>query len=190
MIAHAYAMQFPQDTASIVWGECPLPDSPLYDTLKHSGMAWHFSFHQVPDLPEALVQGKERLYLRHFYDHHAQNPDAIRAHDLDVYENAFSAPGAFRAGFNIYRAFEQDAVDNKRFVAEKGRCPVPCLTLWGDKSFADKDAALGMAEPFYSYCKFQAIAGSGHYIAEEKPGDFVTAVVRWLDEQGEKEEDA
>lgn len=36
MIAHAYASRFPDDTASVVWGECPLPGTNMYDEMKHA----------------------------------------------------------------------------------------------------------------------------------------------------------
>jgi len=31
------------------------------------GKVWWFPFHQTPDIPEALVDGKERMYLSWFY---------------------------------------------------------------------------------------------------------------------------
>jgi hypothetical protein len=31
------------------------------------GKAWWFVFHQTPNVPEALVQGKELIYLSWFY---------------------------------------------------------------------------------------------------------------------------
>ena len=34
MVAHAYAVQFPEHTASVCWGECPLPGSKIYQERK------------------------------------------------------------------------------------------------------------------------------------------------------------
>lgn len=183
MIAHAYAMQYPNDTASIIWGECPIPGSPSFNEMKNDLSVWHFSFQNVPDLPEALVQGKERMYLKHFFDRLAQNPNAISNYDLDIYTDAYSAAGAMRAAFNLYRMVGQDALDNQTMLQEKGKSSVPCLTLWGVKSFADEATALAMSNCFFAETKFCSIPGAGHYIAEEKPGAFVEAVVGWLDEQ-------
>lgn len=181
MIVHAYASQFPDDTASVIWGECPLPGTSVYDATKTSLQLWHFTFHNVPDLPESLIQGREKLYLKHFYDRLAVNPAAISEYDLGVYAEAFSAPGAMRAGLNLYRTFEQDAVHNTTLVADRGKSAVRCLALWGEQSFADRDAALDMAGTFYERVEFRAVAGCGHWIAEEKPGEFVDAVVEWID---------
>ncbi|KAF2168546.1 hypothetical protein M409DRAFT_36338 [Zasmidium cellare ATCC 36951] len=167
MIAHAYAMQYPNDTASIIWGECPIPGSPSYDKMKNDLVVWHFTFQNIPDLPEALVQGRERIYIKHFFDRLAQNPNAISTYDLDVYTDAYAAAGAMRAGFNVYRTFEQDVVDNRKLLQENGKSSVPCLTLWGGKSFADEATALEMSNYFFEQSRFASIPGAGHYIAKE-----------------------
>lgn len=32
------------------------------------GLAFHFFFHNASDLPEKLTEGREGLYLQHFFD--------------------------------------------------------------------------------------------------------------------------
>ena len=44
------------------------------------------------------------------------NPSAITKEDLDIYAEKYSAPGAMRDGFEYYRAFPLDAVQNKALV--------------------------------------------------------------------------
>ena len=180
MVAHAYAVQYPEGTASVCWGECPLPGTQVYHEAKNTVMMWHFTFHCVPDLAEALVAGKERIYLKHFYDRLAQNPSAISTHDLDVYTTAFAQPGAMKAGMNIYRAFEADAVMNEKWAVEKGKVAVRCLSLWGGKSFANEEQASSMCEGYYSDYSFDTVEGAGHYIAEERPHHFVEKVAKWV----------
>jgi pimeloyl-ACP methyl ester carboxylesterase len=182
MIAHSYAVQFPEGTASVTWGECPLPGTKMYHESKNSLALWHFTFHAVPDLPELLIQGKEKQYIKHFNDRLTQNPAAISIHDLDVYALAYSGAGAMRAAFNVYRTFETDAVINKKALQANGLSQIPCLALWGGSSFADESAARGMCEEFYESGKveFTSLAGAGHYIAEEKPVEFVKAVVDFV----------
>lgn len=45
---------------------------------------WHRAFHLVPDLPEALVAGREKLYLGWFYQHYSRNPGAITDADVNL----------------------------------------------------------------------------------------------------------
>jgi pimeloyl-ACP methyl ester carboxylesterase len=180
MIAHAYASQYPDQTASLCIGEAPLPGSAAYHERKISINAWHYSFHSVDDLPELLVEGREKIYLKHFYDRLSQNPDAISNDDLAVYAQAYSQPGALRCGFNVYRAFEQDGEMNNKRVSEQGKCWVRCLALWGEKSYADEAKATEMVGTYYQTVEFAPVKGSGHWLAEENPGGFVDAVLKWV----------
>lgn len=180
MIAHAYAVQYPEHTASVCWGDCVLPGSAAYHERKNSLLAWHYSFHSVPELPELLVAGRERIYLKHFYDRLSQNPAAISTHDLDVYADAYAQPGALRCAFDCYRTLEEDAAINDAWVKERGKSSVPCMTLWGAKSYATSESATAMARTYYQSAEYVGIKGSGHWIAEEKPKEFTEAVLSWV----------
>lgn len=180
MIAHAYANLYPEVTASACWGECPLLGSPMYYERKHSMGGWHYTFHNVPDLPELLVAGRERIYLKHFYDRLSQNPEAISNDDLGVYAQAYAQPGALRCGFNCYRAFEEDAEINNNWVKEKGKCKVRCLALWGGKSYFSEEAVTKSVGEYYENVIYGDIKGAGHWVAEEKPKLFIEAVLNWV----------
>ncbi|KAL8756090.1 MAG: hypothetical protein Q9184_004601 [Pyrenodesmia sp. 2 TL-2023] len=180
MIAHAYAHLFPESVASLIWGECPLPGTTVYDDNKHAPGLWHFSFHSVPDLPELLVSGHEKQYLKHFYDRLAMNPAAFTEADLDFYATLYSAPGAMRAGFNVYRTFEEDKVDNRRLVEERGKLKVRTMVLSGEGS----NPVLGseeMAREVDEDVVVGKVEASGHWIAEENPQGFVEKVLGFIE---------
>ena len=161
MIAHAYAAQFPSSVASVIWGECPLPGSTVYEETKHSRTLWHFDFHSTPEISLALVAGKEKLYIKHFYDRLAQNPAAFSNDDVEFYAGQYSAPGAMRAGFATYAAFEEDAEHNRQWLKE-GKLKSRSLVLSGQGSFI-AEAAAGMAGEFYEDTKAATVEGSGHW---------------------------
>ena len=92
---------------------------------------WWFTFHQTPNLPESIVEGKERQYLSWFFKGLTYNPEAITDEEIDRYVSYYSSPGGMRAGFEYYRAFSQDAEDNKESAA-KGKITMPVLVLSGD----------------------------------------------------------
>ncbi|KAL8641846.1 MAG: hypothetical protein Q9228_001393 [Teloschistes exilis] len=180
MVAHAYAHLFPESCASLIWGECPLPGTAVYDTYKHSPALWHFSFHTVPNLPELLTTGHERQYLKHFYDRLAMNPAAYTEADLDFYAGQYASPGAMRAGFNVYRAFEEDKVDNLRWLGEKGKVQVRAMLLSGEGTFealGSEEAAREVDEDV----RVGKVEGSGHWIAEENPEGFVKEVLGFIE---------
>ena len=180
MIAHAYAAQFPSDTASVIWGECPLPGTSFYEKVKHTGAMWHFNFHAQSDIAETLVKGNERAYTSHFYTRLAQNPAAFSNEDIDFYAAQYSAPGAMRCAFATYRLFEEDAEMNRKWVKEGGKGKVRNLVLNGEASLLGEEQ-MGMAGEVYQEPKGEKVEGSGHWLAEENPERFVEKVVEFIE---------
>ena len=86
--------------------------------------AWHRVFHLVPDLPEALVAGRERTYLSWFYQHYSQNRKAISDKDIDEYIRTYSQSGAMKAGFEYYRAYFKDTERDREYAETKLKMPV------------------------------------------------------------------
>jgi pimeloyl-ACP methyl ester carboxylesterase len=185
MIAHAYAASFPGETLSVTWGECPLPGSTPYESFKNSPGMWHFTFHQQTDLPEALVAGRERIYLKHFYDRLCVNPTGITPHDLDHYVTSFAQPGAIRCGFELYRSFPQDSKDNQRLLKDNGKSRVPACSLSGEGSLLFKVAEEQTRE-FYEDIEITTVDGSGHWCAEENPDDLVKKVLLFVEKHNKR----
>ena len=176
MVATAYAFRYRDDTRALCFGEASQPGTSFYERVKRTPTEWHFSFHQILDLPEALVAGRERLYLQYFYDRLAARPTAV---DTDAFVRAYEQPGAMRAGFDLYRAFEQDAEDIRTALASGGRLTMPCLGLFGEESLAHRAVVEEMGHEIAEEVSVQGIPGSGHWIADENPGALVDSVLRF-----------
>ena len=88
---------------------------------------WWFAFHQTPNLPEYLVEGKEREYISWFMKGLAYNPSAITKEDIDIFANHFSAPGTAHGAFEHFRAFSIDAEQNKE--AAKNKITMPGISI-------------------------------------------------------------
>jgi len=99
--------------------------------------------------------------------------------DLDHYALAFEQPGAIRAGLEVYRAFEQDAEENRTWLKEHGKMEVPTLLLMGGK-FLLAESAQSMADEIHVGAEVSVIEDSGHYIAEETPQAFVDGVLGFV----------
>jgi pimeloyl-ACP methyl ester carboxylesterase len=184
MIAWPYVAQYPDDVASLVWGECPLPGTKFYDNIKGTDTVFHFIFHRVPDLPEALIAGRERIYLQYFYNKISINSAFLTPHDLEVYTQAFEQPGAMRAGIELYRAFEKDSQDNQEWIEKHGRVKVPTLGLFAS-GFVLAEAAENMLSEMHERGTFETalVDDCGHYIAEEQPAKFVEEILRFVQKQ-------
>ena len=139
--------------------------------ISQGGKRWHHAFHMTPDLPEALVEGRERLYLSWFYREFCWQKDAISSADVDEYVRCYSQPGALRAGFGYYRNIPQDQADNRALLASGFRLPMPVLALGGARA----EARGRGCEPLESLraiafnVRGGAIADCGHFIPEEQP---------------------
>lgn len=181
MVAHAYASRYPNHVASVVWGECPLPGTSVYE--KHKALMpqqFHFVFHRVADLPEALVAGREDVYLRHFFDKISFNAGAISRDDVDRYVADYSQPGAMRCAFGVYRALETDAEENREWLRTAGKCRVPALGLSGEHSLHATEAA-SMLDEMYEETETALVSDSAHYVAEENPAGFVSSVLAFIE---------
>jgi haloacetate dehalogenase len=137
---------------------------------------WFFLFHQVPDLPEALIAGNERAWLRYFFTDWCYDPTAISGEAFEEYVRAYEAPGAVRGAMSDYRANAEDVAQDK--VDAHVPIKVPTLALWGSeyyavgKMFDMPEVWRGMA----ANVRTSAIARAGHLPHEEQP-DQVNALL-------------
>ena len=176
MVATAYAFRYRDDIRALAYGEASQPGTTVYDRMKATPTEWHFLFHQVLDLPETLVAGRERLYLQYFYDRQGARPTAV---DTDAFVRAYEQPGAMRAGFDLYRAFEHDAADLRAALGSGGKLTIPCLGLYGDGSLSHRSAVEEVGNEIAEVVSVQGIAGAGHWIADENPEGLVETVLRF-----------
>jgi len=78
-----------------------------------------------------LVTGKEKQYLKHFYDRASYNASGTPPDELDHYAIMYVWSGARRAAFSLYESFKLAADENVKCVMEKGKCKVAALGLEG-----------------------------------------------------------
>ncbi|MGB6431306.1 MAG: alpha/beta fold hydrolase, partial [Candidatus Acidiferrales bacterium] len=98
MVAYAYAAQFPLEVQKLVVMDAFLPGVPGWEAIYNSPNLWHFRFHGPT--PEALVQGRERIYFNYYWDDFAADKThSIPEADREAYTAAYSRPGRMRAGW-------------------------------------------------------------------------------------------
>lgn len=134
----------------------------------------------MPDIAVALVQGKERIYLIHFYDRLTQNQVAFTPEVVDYYTHQFSAPDALRCAFITYRAFEMDAEQNRRWREELGKINLKNMVLSGSETM-HAPAAEAMAKEYYDNVQVGIVRDSEHYLAEENPQGFISELLRFIE---------
>jgi pimeloyl-ACP methyl ester carboxylesterase len=179
MVAYAYAQAYRDEVSHLIVVDAPLPGTEVFDRLRSDPRVWHFAFHGARDVAEMLVAGRERPYLQAFFGARVFDPSAISEDDLDVYVAAYSAPGAMRAGFEVYRAFDQDAEDNRAALERNGRLTVPVLAVGGEISTSGALVEEMMREVAEDV-RGVRIPGTAHWVPEEKPAEFVRTVLDFV----------
>jgi len=82
-----------------------------------------------------------------------------------------------RAGFAQFAAFDQDAIDNRAFLA-RGKLTMPLLAIGGGASFGTTMADVMRFAA--TNVEGAVIANSGHWLMEEQPEATVAAIVAFL----------
>jgi len=165
MTAFAFASQFPERAATVTIVDVPLPGTPIFEAIAQNPLAWHFAFHAAPNVPEALTTGREEFYYGDFLTKMDAGAGGIIEHEIGITVDAYSDPEAARAGFNWYRAFAQDAEDNRQFMQTPLTMPVLGLNAG---RLAPTPYVVEMMEPLADIVEGQAL-DSGHWIPETRP---------------------
>lgn len=176
MVAYALAARHPDRVSKLVLMDAPVPGIGPWEEVLKNPLLWHFRF-GGPDM-ERLVAGRERIYLDRFWNEFSADPkhfpEARRAH----YAKLYSAPGRMHAGFRQFAAFDQDAIDNRAWLAAHGKLQMPVLAIGGAASFGPMMAVVTQAGA--ADVQERVIAGSGHWLMEEQPAATVAAIGEFL----------
>jgi pimeloyl-ACP methyl ester carboxylesterase len=138
---------------------------------------WHLNFQAQRDIPEALIQGRERLYINHFFKTYAFNPAAVSEAEIDEYARAYAQPGALRGGFEHYRVMASDAKLNRAMTT---KLSMPVLALGGQSVMGD-GVLLGM-QTVATNVRGGAIADCGHWVMSEQPGELSRQMLAFFGE--------
>ncbi|MET9338673.1 alpha/beta hydrolase [Nonomuraea sp. NPDC003804] len=168
MIAYAYLRRY-DDVARVVIMNTVIPGVAPWSDVLANPYIWHFGFHTVTALPEILVQGHQAEYFDYFYDVLSVDPARITPESRRAHAVAYDGDAALTAGFDLYRAFGQDARDNAAF-AEAGPVSTPLLYLRGDGEGGDiATYAQGFRESGIQHLTTALVPGVGHFAQEEAP---------------------
>lgn len=171
MVAFAFAAQQPQRVRRMVLIDAPVPGVGPWEEILKNPLLWHFRF-GGPDM-ERLVAGRERIYLDRFWNEFSATPARFTEGARQHYSKLYALPGAMRAGFKQFAAFDQDAVDNRAFLAQK-KLGMPILALGGERSFGTTMADVMRAGA--TQVTGGVVPDSGHWIMEENPAATISLV--------------
>jgi pimeloyl-ACP methyl ester carboxylesterase len=172
MVAYAYAAQYPTEVERIALMDAFLPGIGNTEGIFLLRDKWHFNFYG--ETPLKLVKGRERIYFEHFWNDFAANPKkSVSEADRRFYTKAYAQPGGMRAGFEVFRAFDQDAKDFAAFA--KSKLKMPMLVLTGEK--ASGQFLIDQGRLVASNVEGVIVKGSGHWLMDEARAKVVPKLV-------------
>src|SRR5215510_5707342 len=175
MVAYAYAAQYPAEVDRVVLMDAFLPGVGDWTKVWLLRDLWHFHFYG--ETPLKLVAGRERIYFEHFWNDFAADPKkSVSEQDRRFYAEAYGQPGAMRAGFEVFRNFEQDARDFSGFA--QTRLTMPMLVLSGEK--ASGQFLIDQGRLVDDNVEGVIVPGTGHWLVDEAPDQVLPKLVAFL----------
>ena len=177
MVTYAYLRRHPELRAAALI-DTIVPGISPWDSITANPRLWHFGFHAVPRLPEALVGSNIEAYFDHFYDAVAARPAALSPKARGRYVDSYRRPSALRQGFDFYRAFPADAAENR---ADTAPVDTPVLYVRGVGGTLPANAyADGLRAAGTRRVTTKTVEGAGHYLPEEQPEELWLTIEKWL----------
>jgi pimeloyl-ACP methyl ester carboxylesterase len=175
MVAYAYAAQYPSEVQKIALMDAFLPGVGNWKDVWLLRDLWHFHFYGTT--PLALVDKRERTYFEHFWnDFAADKTHSIPEQDRQFYTNAYAQPNRMKAGFEVFRAFEQDAADFADFA--KTPLQMPMLVLTGEK--ASGPVLIEQSRLVAKNVEGVIVPNAGHWLMEEAGPVVMPKLVEFL----------
>jgi pimeloyl-ACP methyl ester carboxylesterase len=182
-IGYAYAAEWPGDVKRLAVFDAALPGitppPPAgIPSAEANVKTWHFAFNRLDDLPEVLLQGRERAFLTWLFRAKSTRPWTITPADLDEYVRVNAAPGATRAALAYYRhnLGPEGLADSKARAERKLAMPVQA---YGAESGVGS-ALIDTMRLVASDVSGGVFEGCGHYMPEEAPRAVAAQVIRFM----------
>ena len=114
-VATRFAKDHPDDITRLAVLD-NIPTRIIFDRMdaKIARGHWFFLFNAVRDLPEALITGREELWLRYIFASWTYDPEVLTPDDIAVYTRAYAQHGALRGALEDYRAAAEDVAQDEQ----------------------------------------------------------------------------
>jgi pimeloyl-ACP methyl ester carboxylesterase len=179
-IAYALAADHPEKLDRLVVGEAVItgvtPSPPLLVPGPLNKRLWHIAFNRLgPEVNEALVRGREDVYFSAECAGSAGTPlpDHIVKYYIDRLRSGRDALGG---SFGSYRAIDASIAQNEQ--RKKKRLTLPVLAIGGAKGLGEGTA--NTMKLVADNVQSVIIPDSGHWVAEEKPDELLSALAPFL----------
>lgn len=184
-IAYPWAAQHQSRLHSLTILDAGVPGllpAPASYPLPHEAnmKLWQFSFNALPELPEVLIEGRERELLSWMFKYKTAAAAAhqVSPETIEEYVQCYARPGAMSRAFEFYRAFSESAEQNARFAETP--LSIPLLALGGAAGGVG-DRITGMVSGIAEKVQGGGIEDCGHFVMEEQPEVVSRKLIEFFD---------
>lgn len=181
-VAVTFALTFESRLKTLTVIDAGIPGliSPAVFQPENAGKVWQFYFHAINDIPEMLLEGKEKEYLSWYFVNKSFIKTAITEEDLEVYYQTYKGVEKLRNGFSYYKAFSESARQNQE---SKTFLQVPVLAVGGEHALGEQ---VGNAmKTIAANVETVSIKDCGHYVPEEQPEELTKLILQLVKGQQE-----
>jgi pimeloyl-ACP methyl ester carboxylesterase len=182
-MGYAYAAEWPGDVRRLAVFDALLPGitpppPPGIPSAETNVKTWQLAFNRLDDLPEILLQGREREFLTWLFGAKSTRPWTITPADLGEYVRVNAAPGATRAALSYYRHnLRPEGLAQTRARAER-KLDLPVLAFGAESGVGEM--VLDTARLVAADARGGVFAGCGHYMPEEAPRAVAEQIIRFM----------
>ena len=174
--AFAFAAAYPDEVRRLAVLEA-MPAGPWTQTGSGAGSPWFVGFHQIPDLPERMVAGRERTYLDWLFRAYSATPGVPTPAAVDEYVRCYARPGSMASAFARYRGTDRQVEHNAKHLSRP--LDLPVMAVGGERGFGA--AVAENLRHGASDVRQEVLAGCGHYVAEERPAELASLLLSFFD---------
>lgn len=137
--------------------------------------SWYQFFQSIPDFPEALISGKEEVWIR-FFSKGISRP--IPEEAIAEYTRCYKIPHTITTGANFYRSIPKDRERWRGYIGKK--ISVPTHIIHGELDpVVIKEFLYKVDTAFEHPIKITYLKG-GHFICDEQPEEVAKSMGDFL----------
>jgi microsomal epoxide hydrolase len=174
-IGYPFAAQRPERVRTLTLVDSRIPGLVPWAPMNpaSANMSWHFSFNSLPELPELLIEGREREFLAWLFRSRTPTPGVFDEAALDEYARVYQGRAAIASALGYYRAIE--ATTRQAAVRRDGpTLQMPILAVAGRLGIGE--TMVSAVESIGTNVHAVIIDGCGHYVPEEAPQRLLDAL--------------
>src|SRR5581483_41811 len=178
-IGYPFAAQRPERVRTLTLIDARIPGIVPWAPMNPASAitSWHFSFNALPELPELLIEGREREFLAWLFRSRTPTPGIFDDAALDEYARVYRGRSAIASALGYYRAIEQTS----RQMAARRDGPKLTMPILAVAAELGVGAAMTSAlASIGAQVSGVLIERCGHYVPEEAPQRLLDVLTPFL----------